>query len=90
MEPTTVVAKAWEQVDRIGERSWFQPQRVLVTGAGPIGLLAALIGAQRGLEVHVLDRVDRGPEAAARARARRDLPPRATSTRSWRGSGPTS
>ena len=62
MEPTTVVAKAWEQVDRIGERSWFQPQRVLVTGAGPIGLLAALIGAQRGLEVHVLDQVTAGPK----------------------------
>jgi glucose 1-dehydrogenase len=26
-----------------------------VTGAGPIGLLAALLGRQRGLEVHVLD-----------------------------------
>ncbi len=62
MEPTTVVAKAWEQVDRIGERSWFQPERVLVTGAGPIGLLAALIGAQRGLEVHVLDQVTAGPK----------------------------
>jgi threonine dehydrogenase-like Zn-dependent dehydrogenase len=33
-----------------------------VTGAGPIGLLAALIGAQRGLEVHVLDRVTDGPK----------------------------
>ena len=31
---------------------------MLVTGAGPVGLLAALIGAQRGLEVHVLDRRD--------------------------------
>lgn len=38
MEPTTVVAKAGEQVERIGARSWFAPQRVLVTGAGPIGL----------------------------------------------------
>jgi threonine dehydrogenase-like Zn-dependent dehydrogenase len=28
---------------------------MLVTGAGPVGLLAALIGAQRGLVVHVLD-----------------------------------
>jgi threonine dehydrogenase-like Zn-dependent dehydrogenase len=28
---------------------------LLVTGAGPVGLLAALIGAQRGLDVHVLD-----------------------------------
>jgi threonine dehydrogenase-like Zn-dependent dehydrogenase len=44
MEPTTVMAKAWEQIDRIGARSWFEPRRVLVTGAGPIGLLAALLG----------------------------------------------
>ena len=35
---------------------------MLVTGAGPVGLLAALIGAQRGLEVHVLDRVTSGPK----------------------------
>jgi threonine dehydrogenase-like Zn-dependent dehydrogenase len=65
MEPTSVVAKAWEQVDRIGDRAWFQPERVLVTGAGPIGLLAALLGGQRGLEVHVLDRAKQGakPEA---------------------------
>ncbi|GAA2499708.1 glucose 1-dehydrogenase [Streptomyces gobitricini] len=64
MEPTSVVAKAWEQVERIGGRSWFEPRRVLVTGAGPIGLLAALLGAQRGLEVHVLDRVTEGPKPA--------------------------
>src|SRR3954451_17676050 len=52
LEPTSVVAKAWEQVERIGSRGWFEPQRVLVTGAGPIGLLAALLGVQRGLDVH--------------------------------------
>ncbi|WP_246456136.1 glucose 1-dehydrogenase [Nocardioides mesophilus] len=61
-EPTSVVAKAWEQVDRIGERAWFEPRTVLVTGAGPIGLLAALIGVQRGLDVHVLDRLTDGPK----------------------------
>jgi glucose 1-dehydrogenase len=65
MEPTSVVAKAWEQVDRIGARAWYDPQRVLVTGAGPIGLLAALLGIQRGLDVHVLDRVAAGPKAEA-------------------------
>ncbi len=59
-EPTSVVAKAWEQVVRVGERAWFDPRRVLVTGAGPIGLLAAMIGVQRGLDVHVLDRVTDG------------------------------
>ncbi|MDX3611259.1 glucose 1-dehydrogenase [Streptomyces europaeiscabiei] len=64
MEPTTVVAKAWEQVERVGARSWFEPRRVLVTGAGPIGLLAALLGTQRGLEVHVLDRVAEGRKPA--------------------------
>src|SRR4051794_23444875 len=58
LEPTSVVVKAWEQVERVGARAWFDPTTVLVTGAGPIGLLAALLGTQRGLEVHVLDQVD--------------------------------
>ena len=35
---------------------------MLVTGAGPIGLLGALLGVQRGLDVHVLDRVTDGPK----------------------------
>ena len=60
LEPTSVVAKAWDQVARIGARGRFEPRRALVTGAGPIGLLAALLGRQRGLEVHVLDRVAEG------------------------------
>jgi len=62
MEPTTVVAKAWEQVEKVGARAWFEPHTALVTGAGPIGLLAALLGVQRGLEVHVLDQVTTGPK----------------------------
>jgi threonine dehydrogenase-like Zn-dependent dehydrogenase len=64
MEPTTVVAKAWEQIIAIGQRTFWEPHTVLVIGAGPIGLLAAMIGAQRGLEVHVLDRVTTGPKPA--------------------------
>lgn len=57
LEPASILAKAWDHTERIGQRSraW-QPKSVLVTGAGPIGLLAALMGAQRGLELHVLDR----------------------------------
>jgi threonine dehydrogenase-like Zn-dependent dehydrogenase len=62
LEPTSVVAKAWDQVDKISTRSVFTPERVLVTGAGPIGMLAALIGRQRGLNVTVLDRVTDGPK----------------------------
>ena len=64
LEPTTVVAKAWEQVAAVGQRAFWEPRTVLVTGAGPIGLLAALLGRQRGLEVHVLDRVTSGPKPA--------------------------
>jgi threonine dehydrogenase-like Zn-dependent dehydrogenase len=64
VEPTSVVAKAWDQTERIGQRSraW-RPKTLLVTGAGPIGLLAAMIGLQRGLDVHVLDHNDDGEKS---------------------------
>jgi threonine dehydrogenase-like Zn-dependent dehydrogenase len=63
IEPASVVAKAWNHVDGIGHRSasW-RPYSLLVTGAGPIGLLGAMIGKQRGLDVHVLDRHRSGPK----------------------------
>ncbi|MBI1379183.1 MAG: alcohol dehydrogenase catalytic domain-containing protein [Frankiales bacterium] len=60
LEPTTVVTKAWEQVAHMEGRAFWTPRTVLVTGAGPIGLLAAMLGVQRGLDVHVLDRMDSG------------------------------
>lgn len=59
LEPTSVVAKAWEQLDHAVRRP---RRRALVLGAGPIGLLAALLGTQRGLDVHVVDRVAHGPK----------------------------
>jgi threonine dehydrogenase-like Zn-dependent dehydrogenase len=61
-EPCSVVAKAWEQIDRIAARAPRSGKVALVVGAGPIGLLAALLGVQRGFEVHVLDRVTGGPK----------------------------
>jgi len=60
LEPTTVITKALEQVAVIGRRSFWEPKTVLVTGAGPIGLLAALAAKMFGLDVHVLDRVETG------------------------------
>jgi threonine dehydrogenase-like Zn-dependent dehydrogenase len=66
MEPTSVVAKAWDHAHRLW-RLAEAPQRVLVTGAGPIGLLAALLGRQRGLEVHVYDHNKGGPKPAITA-----------------------
>ena len=62
LEPTSVLAKAWDQVDRISERAFFVRGRALVTGAGPIGLLACLLGVQRGYEVHVVDLATEGPK----------------------------
>ncbi len=64
LEPATVVAKAWEHIAAIGRRTFWDPQTVLVVGAGPIGLLAALIGVQQGADVHVVDRVTAGPKPA--------------------------
>lgn len=64
LEPASVLAKAWEHIERIGERAVWRPKICLVTGAGPVGLLAALMGRQRGLEVHILDRVTTGPKPA--------------------------
>jgi threonine dehydrogenase-like Zn-dependent dehydrogenase len=63
LEPTSVVAKAWDHIERIGARtrSW-TPERVLITGGGPVGLLAAMIARQKGLETHVFDRNDTGPK----------------------------
>jgi len=37
LEPASVLAKAWEHIERIGRRARWAPQRVLVTGAGQIG-----------------------------------------------------
>jgi glucose 1-dehydrogenase len=68
LEPATVVAKAWDHIEKIGHRSAWAPGAVLVTGAGPIGLLAALLSVQRGYRTYVLDIVTGGrkPEMVRR------------------------
>jgi threonine dehydrogenase-like Zn-dependent dehydrogenase len=68
LEPATVVAKAWDHIEKIGRRAAWAPEKVLITGAGPIGLLAALLATQRGYRTYVLDRVTEGrkPEMVRR------------------------
>jgi threonine dehydrogenase-like Zn-dependent dehydrogenase len=68
LEPTTVVAKAWDHIEKIGRRATWAPAKVLITGAGPIGLLAALLSTQRGYDTYVLDLVTEGrkPEMVRR------------------------
>ena len=63
LEPASIVAKAWDHTEHVGARArWWRPRSVFITGAGPIGLLAALMGAQHGLNVHVFDRHQDGPK----------------------------
>src|SRR5215468_3063199 len=68
LEPATVVAKAWDHIEKIGRRAAWAPRKVLITGAGPIGLLAALLSVQRGYQTYVLDLVAEGrkPEMVRR------------------------
>jgi threonine dehydrogenase-like Zn-dependent dehydrogenase len=60
MEPTSVVAKAWDEIDARFGRLCATPRKAVITGAGPIGLLAALLAVQRGLDTHVLDLATEG------------------------------
>jgi glucose 1-dehydrogenase len=66
LEPTSILAKAWDEIALFERRA--PPPRarrtLLVTGAGSIGLLAALMGAQRGFDVHVFDRRSSGAKPA--------------------------
>jgi glucose 1-dehydrogenase len=61
-EPGSIVAKAWEQIEAISARGPRSGKVALVVGAGPIGMLAALLGVQRGYQVHVFDQIEGGPK----------------------------
>ncbi|MDA8346405.1 MAG: glucose 1-dehydrogenase [Thermaerobacter sp.] len=56
VEPLSIVEKAIGETLRLQRRSPVPPRSALVTGAGPIGLLATLLLRSRGMEVHLLDR----------------------------------
>jgi threonine dehydrogenase-like Zn-dependent dehydrogenase len=53
LEPLSIVEKAIFQAWKIQERMVWTPQRAVVLGAGPIGLLATILLRLRGIEVHV-------------------------------------
>ncbi|TMG16385.1 MAG: hypothetical protein E6H98_10185 [Chloroflexi bacterium] len=53
LEPLRIVEKAIGQAWKIQQRLLWQPTRAVVLGAGPIGILCAILLRLRGLEVHV-------------------------------------
>jgi len=57
MEPLTVVEKAVRHVELVQRRMTWEADRAVVTGAGPIGLLATMLLRAKGYEVFVLDLV---------------------------------
>src|SRR5438477_8895469 len=52
LEPLSIVEKATGQAWKIQQRLLWQPTRAVVLGAGPIGILCAILLRLRGLEVH--------------------------------------
>jgi hypothetical protein len=88
LEPASILAKAWDHIERIGRRAQvWTPKTLLVTGAGPVGLLAGLMGVQRGLDVHVLDHNEevRNPRSPANS-----APPTTAMDATWHGCNPIS
>jgi glucose 1-dehydrogenase len=77
MEPTTILAKAWDHITHIGERALWKPKTVLVTGAGPVGLFAALSSLCR--PGTLATRRSRGAWRASSTGLRR----RRSTTRTW-------
>ncbi len=69
VEPLSIVEKAIAEAWAIQARLKWTPTRALVTGAGPVGLLAAYALRQRGLEVWVVDQRPAGSPKALAATA---------------------
>jgi threonine dehydrogenase-like Zn-dependent dehydrogenase len=64
VEPMSIVEKAFRAVQAAQQRMQWEPRRVIVTGAGGIGMLAAILARLRGLDVLVYSL---GPAAGVRA-----------------------
>jgi threonine dehydrogenase-like Zn-dependent dehydrogenase len=60
VEPLTIAEKALIQVWDVQERLPWKPQRAVVLGAGPVGLLGALALIARGFETWVYSRLHAG------------------------------
>jgi threonine dehydrogenase-like Zn-dependent dehydrogenase len=56
LEPMSIVQKGIEQAFRIQQRLTWVARKAVVLGAGPVGMLAALVLRLKGLDVHIAAR----------------------------------
>ncbi len=56
IEPQSIIEKVWNQVSFIQQRLKWKPKTALVTGSGPLGILAAATCRSMGIETHVWSR----------------------------------
>ncbi|MBI2323802.1 MAG: glucose 1-dehydrogenase [Chloroflexi bacterium] len=68
LEPLTVVEKVVRHAFLIQRRLRWEPKRALVAGAGPIGVLGAVLLRLRGIEVTVFERTEKAERRALLAR----------------------
>lgn len=65
LEPLTITEKGWRHLSAMQRRmTVWQPRSAIVAGAGPVGILAAVLLRLRGLDVVVVERA-RKPEKEA-------------------------
>jgi len=64
-EPTSICARGVRHAQTIGGRKPWELRRALVTGAGPVGLLAAMLLRLQGVEVWMASLEERSEVAAA-------------------------
>lgn len=70
VEPLAILERSWRLVDEIQQRLVWQPRRVIITGAGNMGLMAAFLAGLRGLDNLIYSR---GTQAGAVARIMEQL-----------------
>src|SRR2546427_2250598 len=69
LEPLSISEKGWRQVSAAQRRmTIWEPRRAIVTGAGPVGILAAVLLRLRGLDVTVVERTAKPDRRALLAR----------------------
>ncbi len=70
LEPLSIIEKTFRQTYKIQERMHWAPRRVVVTGAGSVGMLAAFVARLRGLDTVVYSR---GPSSGVGDPIRRQI-----------------